>query len=388
MAQLDRAILLPRGVIPGHDGVAVCGGVVPDAGGRRRFVAPGPGSTKGVTLMAAGFGWFIAEWVNPVSAPAIVFTIGLLAANAWPALLAHAALDEGPEHRLASSPSWPLVVAYVTNVVLLGILPTMAFDPAASRCSLCPANLLAVASDPVFVTGATRLGFGLQAVWVLGALALIVWGLVHVSATERRRAAVVQVPTAVALTAVALAGLYSIPRGLVSNDPVDTALWTVAALSLVAVAAGEAAGWLRRRQTRQRVASLALDLAAAPAAGELAPALGRELGDPTLEVLYPLDDGRLVDAAGVVRALCPTDATRTTTRVRRGASPVAVLVHRTDLITDADRITDAVDAARLALENERLVRPESGTPGRTAELAHADRLSCGGRAPAARTGSP
>jgi signal transduction histidine kinase len=31
-----------------------------------------------------------------------------------------------------------------------------------------------------------------------------------------------------------------------------------------------------------------------------------------------------------------------------------VLVHRSDLASDADRITDAVDAARLALENERL----------------------------------
>ena len=160
-------------------------------------------------------------------------------------------------------------------------------------------------------------------------------------------------PAAIALAAAALAGVYSIPRGLVSNDPVDVALWSVAALALVAVAAGETAGWLRRRQTRQRVASLALELAAAPAAGELASALGRELGDPTFEVLYPLDDGRLVDAAGVA-GVVPADATRTTTHVRRGGAPVAVLVHRADLASDADRITDAVDAARLALENERL----------------------------------
>jgi signal transduction histidine kinase len=96
-----------------------------------------------------------------------------------------------------------------------------------------------------------------------------------------------------------------------------------------------------------------LELATAPAAGELAPALGRELGDTTLEVLYPLDDGRLVDAAGVSR-VAPVDATRATTHVRRGGAPVAVLVHRADLAHDAERIAAAVDAARLALENERL----------------------------------
>ena len=244
-------------------------------------------------------------------------------------------------------------VAYITNLGMLGIVPTLAFDPVTSRCSQCPPNLLALASDPGLVAGATRLGFGLQAVWVVGALALIGWRIARASATERRRTAAVEVPAAIALAAAGLEGVYSIPRGLLSNDPVDIALWSVAALALVPIAAGEAAGWLRRRQTRQRVARLALELAAAPGAGELAAALGRELGDPTLEVLYPLDDGRLVDAGGVSRA-APADGVRGTTHVRRGGAPVAVLVHRADLARDGERIAGAVDAARLALENERL----------------------------------
>jgi len=163
----------------------------------------------------------------------------------------------------------------------------------------------------------------------------------------------VRVPVVVALAAVGLDAAYSIPRGLHSNDPVDVVLWSVAALASLAFAGAEVAGWVRRRQTRQRVARLALELATAPAAGELAPALGRELADPTLEVLYPLDDGQLVDAAGIARVL-PADATRSTTQVRRGGSAVAVLVHRASLADDRERMADAVDAARLALENERL----------------------------------
>ena len=308
---------------------------------------------KGVALLAAGFGWFISEWVNPISAPAVIFTLGLLLANAWPAPLVHAVLDEGRTTGSRRARRLVLAVAYLTCFGVLGVLPTLAFDPVTSRCSLCPANLLAVASDPGLVAAATRLGYGLQAVWVFGALALIVWGLVRASAIERRRTAVVQVPAAIALAAAGVGGVYSIPRGLVSNDPIDIALWSVAAVALVVVGAGEAAGWLRRRQARQRVARLALELATAPAAGELAPALGRELGDPTFEVLYPLDDGRLVDAAGVSKVI-PADSIRNTTHVRRGGYPVAVLVHRADLAYDTERITDAVDAARLALENERL----------------------------------
>ena len=313
----------------------------------------GGGRTKGVALMAAGFGWFMSEWANPASAPAIVFTAGLLSANAWPALLAHAILDAGSSTGSGLARRSVVTVAYITNVGLLGIVPTLSFDPVASRCSLCPANLVALASDPGLVTGSTRLGLWLEAVWVVGALTLIVRGLVRTSATERRRTAAVQVPAAIALAAAGLAAVYSIPRGSLSNDPVDLVLWSVAALALVAVGLGEGAGWLRRRQTRQRVARLALELAAAPAAGELAVALGRELGDPTLEVLYPLDDGRLVDAAGVTR-VAPVDPMRGTTDVRRGVAPVAILVHRADLARDGGRIADAVDAARLALENERL----------------------------------
>jgi len=308
---------------------------------------------RGVAFLAAGFCWFISEWVNPISAPASIFTLGLLLGNAWPAPLAHAVLDEGRTTGSRRARRLVLAVAYITSLGLLGVLPTLAFDPVTSRCSLCPDNLLTLVSDPGVVATATRLGLALQAAWVSAALALIVWGLVRASAIELRRTAAVQVPAAIALAAAGLAGVYSIPRGLVSNDPVDTALWFVAALASVAIGAGEAAGWLRRRQTRQRVARLALELATAPAAGELAPALARELGDPTFEVLYPLDDGRLVDAAGIARVV-PADISRRTTDVRRGGAPVALLVHRAEMAYDAERIADAVDAARLALDNERL----------------------------------
>ena len=56
----------------------------------------------------------------------------------------------------------------------------------------------------------------------------------------------------------------------------------------------------------------------------------------------------------VCTSAAPPDPSRGTTHVRRGGAPVAVLVHRADLAHDGDRIADAVDAARLALENERL----------------------------------
>ena len=207
---------------------------------------------------------------------------------------------------------------------------------------------------------------------MLAALALIIRGLARGSASERLRTAAVRAPAAIALGAAGLHGVYSIPRGLLSNDPVDLMLWSVAALALVAIAVGEAAGWVRRRQTRHGWRASPSSWRPPRRPAMLASALGRELGDPTLEVLFPLDDGRLVDAAGVSKAP-PTDATRATIDVRRGGAPVAVLVYQADLAQDGERIAGAVDAARLTLENERLqprARPACSNFG-----AHAPRSS-------------
>jgi signal transduction histidine kinase len=307
----------------------------------------------GALLSAAGLAWFLSDWANPASAPALVFTLGLLLGSAWPALLIHAVLGASPLADLRNAGRVVVAAAYLTNGVVLGLVPTVAFDPVGSRCLRCPDNLLAFGNDPILVVASTRIGFGLEAAWVVGAVAVIVARLARTSGAERRRTAPVSVSAAIALSATAAGALYSIARGRLSNDPVDIALWSVAALALIGLAAGVGASWWRRRTTRQRVARLALDLAATPPAGELAPALGRMLGDPALEVLFPLDDGRLVDASGISRSV-PVTADRASTQVHRAGAPVAVLIHRADLAHDAARMADAVDAARLALENERL----------------------------------
>jgi hypothetical protein len=80
--------------------------------------------------------------------------------------------------------------------------------------------------------------------------------------------------------------------------------------------------------------------------------LAEELRDPTLELAYPLDDGRLVDATGA-----PTTAGgphRGTTALVRDGSTVAVLTHRAALSDDHRLVDDVVSAAGLTLDNERL----------------------------------
>jgi signal transduction histidine kinase len=100
------------------------------------------------------------------------------------------------------------------------------------------------------------------------------------------------------------------------------------------------------------MARYALAIGDTASAGDMRDLLAAELRDPTLEVAYALDDGRLVDAAGA-----PTTSggdRRTTTALVRDGTTVAVLTHRAGLSDDYRLVEDVVSAARLSLENERL----------------------------------
>jgi signal transduction histidine kinase len=73
------------------------------------------------------------------------------------------------------------------------------------------------------------------------------------------------------------------------------------------------------------------------------------LDDPSLELAYPLPDGRLVDAQGRAVALHPE-----VTPLARGGHELALLLHRPGLLDDPGLVEEVAAAARLALDNERL----------------------------------
>jgi signal transduction histidine kinase len=320
-------------------------------GGTLTWLAPGRG-TRGAVLAGIGLCWFVADWASP-AAPSLIFTLGLTLGHAWPALLLHAIVAWTPAGRIIDQRRALRTIAYGTNLGLLGLVPALAFDPVRGECTRCPPNLVSVASDPAFALSVTRLGFIAETAWIVAAITLVCLGLGQATRTERRLMAGITLPALVVLAAVAVDAVYSIPRGSLSNDPVDVAIWSVQGIGLLGVAAGVGATWLRRRQTRHRVAELALELAATPPTGELARALGRALDDSTLELRYPLEDGRLIDPSGVP-VEPPHGDDVTTTVVQRAGTPIAILVHRVELAADTGRIGEAVAAARLALENERL----------------------------------
>jgi signal transduction histidine kinase len=308
-----------------------------------------PGSRFGPLAVAAGLAWFLAEWDNPGAG--VAFTVGLVLHAACPPLIGHAALVY-PDRRLRSRRERAAVaLAYGGAVLALGILPALFFQPPDQGCGECPANLLGVFNDPQAVQALTRVGIWVGLIWTVLLVVLMGWRLVRSTAAARRLTAPVIVPAIAYLTLVAWSFQHALARGFLSNDNLERRLWLGQGAALVALALGLSWEWVRGRRTRSALARLVVELASSPPAGGLGAVLAKTLGDPTLILLYPLPDGRRVDAAG--RPVKPGQGQAVTPLVR-GGRPVALLAHRPHLLDDPRLVEEISATARLALDNERL----------------------------------
>ena len=209
-------------------------------------------------------------------------------------------------------------------------------------------------SDPDAFQELSVWGLRLGLIWVAGLAGLAVWRLARSSAPMRRVTASVVLGGVAYLVLVWIDFAHSLGRGQLSNDSVERRLWLGEAAALYAIALGVAWSSLRARRTRSAMAGLVVDLGESPPPGGLGEALARALGDPELEVAYPLaGSDHFVDAAGMTVEL-PPRGDRTATPLARGGTMVAMLVHRAGLLDDPGLVEDVVAAARVALENERL----------------------------------
>jgi signal transduction histidine kinase len=308
-----------------------------------------PASRFGLLLAAGGIGWFLLEWNNPGTGSQLAFAIGLALYAVGAPLIAHAVLAY-PSGRLSG---WldraGLTAAYLGAGLVLGLLPALFFDPASQGCGQCPRNLLLVRDDPGLFSGLNRVGVQLGLGWSLALIVLLALQL------ARSTPALVRLRIPVTAAAAAFLGLvawdfqHSLDRGTLGSDATDRRLWLGQAAALLALAAGVSWSWLRGRRTRDAVARLVVELAGSPAPGGLRDVLADTLGDPSLQLAYPLADGRRVDAQGR-----PLSLEGTVTPLVRGGQQVAFLAHRAGLLDDPGLAEEVVAASRLALEHERL----------------------------------
>ena len=303
----------------------------------------------GAILAAASFAWFVAEWNNPAAGSAFVFTAGLALYATAPPVVAHAMLAY-PDGRVRW---WPgragLALAYAGAVLVLGLLAAAVFDPASEGCAQCPRNLLLVGGDPGVYESLNRVGMYLGLACPLLLILLAVAGLTRSAPAGRRLAAPVVAAGSVYLGLVAADFAHSLARGFLSNDPLDRRLWLGEAAALCVLALGVTWAWVRARRTRSALARLVIELAGSPSPGGLHDVLAATLGDPSLELAYPLADGRFADASGR-----PVELTGEITPIVRGGRQVALVSHRPGLLDDPALAREVAATARLVLDNERL----------------------------------
>src|SRR5262245_60367372 len=302
----------------------------------------------GAILVAASFAWFLLEWNNPAAGSAFVFTIGLVLYAAAAPLVAHAMLAY-PDGRVAW---WPgrlgLALGYAGSVLLLGLLAAAVFDPAAEGCAQCPGNLLLVGGGSAYGS-LNRAGIYLGLTWSLLVILLAAGDLIRATPARRRLAAPVVLAGCAYLGLVAADFAYSLHRGYLGNDGLDRRLWLGQAAVLCALSVAVIWAWVRAWRTRSALAGLVIELAESPPPGGLRDVLAGVLHDPSLQLAYPLADGKLADAR-----YRTVELTGEVTPIVRGGQRVALLSHRPGLLAEPALAEEVAAAARLALENERL----------------------------------
>jgi signal transduction histidine kinase len=312
-----------------------------------------PGNAVGPLLVAACCAWFLAEWDNAGTGSAAVFTVGLVFYAACAPLAAWAMLAY-PGGRLGS---WEERVAVAISlagaVLVLGLPPALFYNPATFGCAQCPDNLVLVSDRPGLVDDLNLLGFKLGLAWSLLLIAVAAWRVARSSGTRRRIVVPVVLGGCAYLGLVAATFATNLDRGFVGSGALDRRLWLAQVAALAALAAAVAWGLVRARRTRSSLARLVVELGESVPPGGLRDGLAEALADPQLEIAYPVGGGRYADALGRPVDVAPPDGRAATPLVREGR-PVALLLHRADLLDNPELIEEVASAARLGLENERL----------------------------------
>jgi signal transduction histidine kinase len=305
----------------------------------------------GYLLAAAGVAWFLPEWSDPAIGSAVLFTIGLASAWAYPAIVGHAlfAIAGSSRPRLLRG---FIAAGYAIFMIGLGLIPAAGFDPRATGCGFCPQNLVAVGGPGLFVRVAP-IATALAVAWSATAAIFLAARLAQSGGASRLVGGPIVIPGIGFLALVGIVLGRAIFETVPPTDPTDRLLRLGQAIALLAVAAGVAVEWLRARQSRASLARVVADLAESPAIGSLRDHLATILGDPQLQLAYPVGNGELVDVRGRQVDVRPLKG-RTTTPIVREGIPVAVIEHDAAVLGDPAEVDEVVAAARLGLEHERL----------------------------------
>ena len=161
----------------------------------------------------------------------------------------------------------------------------------------------------------------------------------------------VNAPVAVGGAAVALLSAVAAGHALAQPVPVidaqSRATWLAQCTIVVLMAGGVATTALRTRRLASQIAAQVL--AATPDAATLQHSLAESIDDPGLTLVFPREDGTVIDATGQSAGASGTGLAVAT--VRRGSRTVAEVRYQAELAGAGQLLGTAVRSAGLALEH-------------------------------------
>jgi signal transduction histidine kinase len=318
-----------------------------------------PDSRTGRWLVFAGYLWYVGDLYFVFPSVSIVPLLSFALRGGYDILLA-AALLSFPGGRLAN----PVQRLAVGGVALAYAAQAAAFLLTATPGFEYPPNGTA---NPfrVFDDHALAQNLAIDLAMARGAVILLV-GLLAVARLPRVSAATRRVLMPVVIGGAAWAAMtFVVDLGQLLDVDfhiqllpwAHAAWWSVPEYLIRGSAAplGFLVGALLLRTARSAVVELVTGFDQNPLRAQLAPALRRALGDPTLRVLYPAAGGSWVDGSGAPADLPNDDVARVaTTPILSNGVTGALILHDPALLEDPGLVGAIAATVRLAMDNEQL----------------------------------
>jgi signal transduction histidine kinase len=312
----------------------------------------------GDLLIAAGAGWFVASFAS--SDDPVLYSIGRVAG--W-------VVEVGLVYLVLAFPSGTLgrvdraLVRATVLIVALLYLPTALLveqyptpSPWAACDADCPDNaFMLIATEPAFVDNVLRPVRELLTVLIFAAATLrLAWRIEHASHLLRRSLTPV---LAVAIFRLAAFAVGITARQLAPGSQVAAVVTWLIALAVPGLAFAFLVGLLRWRLfIAAAMERLATRLRGHPGPDDLRDALADAFEDPTLEVVYWLEQpaGHWADADGGAVDLPPPGSGRAVTETGDGERRIAAIIHDPVLELDRAFVDGATSYASITLDNHRL----------------------------------
>jgi signal transduction histidine kinase len=306
-----------------------------------------PENRLGTVMVFIGFAWFVTFLADAGSS--LVFTLGKALESVYLLGFVYLVLSF-PTGRLRGKVDRGLIAAAVLLVTVVELAWLLFADSRSQICSGCPENAFEITRNDGLAEGILQAQRSVGVVLSVFTVAVLVRRWLRASAPERRAGA----PVLWAGSAMFAALAFSVGNDILDHPLGEGPAWTREVV-FASIPIAVLAVLLQRQLARGAVAGLVVELGEGATSVDLREALGRALGDPSLELAYWVPaSARYVDAGGSPVQLPQPGGERTATVVEREGEPIAALIHDPALAENNELVQSVCAAAGLTLENARL----------------------------------